>query len=683
MLLNLSAWGQQGGATKIAPGKMAPSVNCYLKPLNAPLDFHAWADPFTCLWQNIIEPSIRDYLNVDVISTIFLAVILFTFLYYIRALWQGVARLSQYMQSINNVFNRSENIKLLKLLNMSDRSAEADVEAEQSLEGDSMELPHADDKAQQYDWLKKEVSDAIGEKGFLHHKWSEFKENLIDARDVHQQAASGFPVGLTSVLNIKQRNSLQPEAFFDVDDVVEEGLELKGGVSLQNIRNASSLLVGLGALGTFLGLTIGITEASHSLQNPVGMDKGLRELLGGAGLAFVTSLFGLGSSIIFSWLEKRGLSRLRKQVKEFIQNIEKMFEFAPSEKILVEIEKTQRQQLEKLNSLDNDIAQALAGAMEDACGRPLKEAIVEMKASLDNLKDVQQSFSQDLLKQLVDKMSGNLLSGVEESQRRAADMIEELKQALTEAVGLVQGGLKEAITEGVKESNQAVQGVANNLSNLINQSQEEFSKMTEQAQAKHRESLEQFTTALAEVLQHHKQVNQSVENLLNSSKQAVENQNKMLEKQAHAISRQEQFLKTQLDHNEQLLSGFSRIVEHQKQLLDNFKKCAGDLGASSEAIKSGLGAMEQLIKSLTEATEQFKTSNDNLQSIWRNYEQRFNDVDKSMSQALEKIIQGTDELSKMQQNYVNKTIEAFKQALNSLSDQIDEFDFKRGQTKKE
>ena len=70
----------------------------------------------------------------------------------------------------------------------------------------------------------------------------------------------------------------------------------------QMLSMSSGTLVGLGLLGTFFGLTVGIAGFDSDSSDKI--QKSIQGLLNGMATAFVTSLLGMGYSIIFSLLEK-------------------------------------------------------------------------------------------------------------------------------------------------------------------------------------------------------------------------------------------------------------------------------------------------------------------------------------------------------------------------------------------
>ena len=80
-------------------------------------------------------------------------------------------------------------------------------------------------------------------------------------------------------------------------------------------------LVGFGILGTFVGLTVGISGFNiNSIDN---IRKSIQTLLSGMGTAFVSSVWGMLLSIVFSISEKgvfKDISSLTKALSETLDN---------------------------------------------------------------------------------------------------------------------------------------------------------------------------------------------------------------------------------------------------------------------------------------------------------------------------------------------------------------------------
>ncbi|HHD78545.1 MAG TPA: hypothetical protein ENK98_02725 [Epsilonproteobacteria bacterium] len=86
----------------------------------------------------------------------------------------------------------------------------------------------------------------------------------------------------------------------------------------QDIRNdnfariAPSVFPMLGILGTFVAIAISMPD--FTVQNTEGLDREISLLLSGIGTAFYASIYGILLSLIWTYFEKRGISKVEKQI---------------------------------------------------------------------------------------------------------------------------------------------------------------------------------------------------------------------------------------------------------------------------------------------------------------------------------------------------------------------------------
>lgn len=66
------------------------------------------------------------------------------------------------------------------------------------------------------------------------------------------------------------------------------------------VESAPTLMTSLGILGTFIGIVVGLFAF-----DPSHIDESIKDLLSGLRTAFVTSVFGMGSTIFFKWWDSR------------------------------------------------------------------------------------------------------------------------------------------------------------------------------------------------------------------------------------------------------------------------------------------------------------------------------------------------------------------------------------------
>ena len=107
-------------------------------------------------------------------------------------------------------------------------------------------------------------------------------------------------------------------------DSFDDDLLLEAGVNLRVYHAVPNLLVGGGLLFTFVGLVGALYFASRGIAggDVAQAQHALHELLAAATFKFVTSIAGLGSSLVFSWREKALLYRFQRQLARFCAALE-------------------------------------------------------------------------------------------------------------------------------------------------------------------------------------------------------------------------------------------------------------------------------------------------------------------------------------------------------------------------
>ncbi len=105
---------------------------------------------------------------------------------------------------------------------------------------------------------------------------------------------------------------------------LNEGILTSAGVNLRFYTAVPNYLVGLGLLFTFLGLVAALYFASAGVAAPSVQEAqaALRDLLAAATFKFVTSIAGLGASIVYSSREKTQLYRLGHRLSELCTALE-------------------------------------------------------------------------------------------------------------------------------------------------------------------------------------------------------------------------------------------------------------------------------------------------------------------------------------------------------------------------
>lgn len=188
----------------------------------------------------------------------------------------------------------------------------------------------------------------------------------------------------------KKMTNIPSSEFFNI-----ENISPKYKLNLRMVETSSGTMVGLGLLGTFLGLTVGIIQFDSS--NSENIQESIQGLLGGMGTAFSTSLFGMLFSIIFTFFDKRWRNKLSKGLLQLTEKLD-------SDYYIDDIQLMKHDQRVMMESLLNNITSELNDKLTytnsegnpTTVGNAIREILVENEEQSKALK----SFSTDLAMEL-------------------------------------------------------------------------------------------------------------------------------------------------------------------------------------------------------------------------------------------------------------------------------------------
>lgn len=125
---------------------------------------------------------------------------------------------------------------------------------------------------------------------------------------------------------------------------------------IKNVRNdnfasiAASIFPTLGILGTFIAIAISMPD--FTVESQEALDKEITILLSGVGTAFYASIYGIFLSLWWIFFEKRGISKIEKNIDEAREQFKKRIWTKEEIEILSIIQNT-LQNKNLLNKLEN------------------------------------------------------------------------------------------------------------------------------------------------------------------------------------------------------------------------------------------------------------------------------------------------------------------------------------------
>ncbi|MDF9776721.1 hypothetical protein OKW11_003678 [Pseudomonas baetica] len=292
--------------------------------------------------------------------------------------------------------------------------------------------------------------------------WHEFDDSLVSSSD-HKQLF----------------NTLDAEHFFNARTLAP------GLSGSRFFGSLPGLLVGLGVLATFVGLTIGLSKLK--LDSSGGVDQlraGISVMIQGAAVAFMASVWGVGFSLVLNLIEKITERWALGRIHDLQHQIDALYPLIPAEQSLVHIADYSRESKEALQELHERIGDRLQESlvgMSEAMQTALTDALNNIMApAIQTLVSTTSQQSTQVLEQLVSNFTQGLTSAGREQgnlmQQAAADVntavgsmtqqLNQLFQSLSDQQGRQQ--------EVVRQQSGEFQDQLKQLSNSADQRQQQL-----------------------------------------------------------------------------------------------------------------------------------------------------------------------------------------------------------------
>lgn len=415
---------------------------------------------------------------------------------------------------------------------------------------------------------------------------------------------------------------------------------------------ASGTLVGLGLLGTFLGLTLGITGFDNSSSEKI--NESIKLLLSGMGTAFLTSLIGMLLSLVYTVvIEKPWKNKLAKSLYFFtegldkkyyidditlmnhnqkhlfddlrnsiLDSIEKQFSYTneTGQKIEVsnairEILKENEEQSKALKSFSTDLALELNNGFDEVMSRQMQEKLLPLMENIDGTtKAVIEhidlmaanvaSPATDMIQNVVDELKNSMTSIMQEFKNNlsgdATNELEELAKSLGTATQAMANFPKNM--ENISTTLQVtIEEVKNAISEISNTS----AVSNNTAMQKMQEQITFATTSISNTIAEVKDV---MSTLTQSSEQSSQ---EMVSKLAVASEQMGQFLSNTLGQLslsvKDSIQGITEdVANKQSDLLALQEDTVGETEKLLNTFNQGLERMERMNEYITGTMDMFQ-----------------------------------------------------------------------------
>lgn len=237
----------------------------------------------------------------------------------------------------------------------------------------------------------------------------------------------------------KQRlcNTLDAGHFFNTHTIS------RGLTENRLLAAVPGFLTAIGVIGTFAGLQLGLGPLGALDPANAKVDDlthGIFGMIGGASIAFMTSVWGVLISVLFNFFEKCLERNIRSAISSFQNEVDYLYPRITAEQSLSNIEDFTRQSNERLAVLDEKIGNKMQEAMREA-SNVISDSVAQslntiLGPAIERLVDNAHSGSEKALETLLDRF----LQGVGSAGDSQKAMMEQAaKEIAAASVGMTDG----------------------------------------------------------------------------------------------------------------------------------------------------------------------------------------------------------------------------------------------------
>lgn len=451
----------------------------------------------------------------------------------------------------------------------------------------------------------------------------------------------------------RKMTNIPSSEFFNI-----EKISPRFSLNLRMIETASGTLVGLGLLGTFLGLTVGIINFDSS--NSDNIQESIQGLLGGMGTAFSTSLFGMLFSIIFTFVDKRWRNQLSKGLLRLTDNLDYQLYIDD-----VQLMKHNQQLL--MNSLFTSIQKELNDKLtytniegsQSTVGNAIREILTENEEQSKALK----SFSTDLAMELNNgfdevlsrQMQQKILPLMENVDATTKAIVEHIDQMAATVASPATDMMESVVTELKNSMSQVIDEFKTGLSGSATAELESLAASlgtATQAMGNFPKDMENISTTLQVTIEEVKNAITEISNTsANSNSAAMKQMQEQITFATTSIS-------NAITEVKDVMANITQSSQQSSQDIIN------KLSSASEKIGEFLNSTisqisSSMVQSMKNVTDDVTSKQTDLLALQE-------DTTDRTKKLLESFNQGLDRLEKMNE-YITGTMNMFQQAQGQIT----------------
>ena len=341
----------------------------------------------------------------------------------------------------------------------------------------------------------------------------------------------------------------------DIEDYINEEI-VDSLISKKILDIIPDILTSLGILGTFIGLVVGLKDFEPS--NYEAMTSSVSSLVDGIKVAFLTSIYGLSLSLVFSYALKSAYASLTDSMSEFMDYFHNLVipsAEAETRNIMVNYQEEQTKAIQKMT---DQFSEHLANSFE----KVITPSFRKMNQSMDILTETMAKGQEEMMKGLL----SDFLSNMRENFQLQFDDFNQALESMTQA--------QKEMTEATKELYKVTE---TDLHNAFAEERDQMQSLVREMGAMQKEYLTSAQQTIdnnqkyGEVLDHnYRQIMTYLQDAEQSSAKFWVACNQAMQKYVSAASVSVEGFAAASQHNSNLYEANERVVQSYNDRMQEF-----------------------------------------------------------------------------------------------------------------
>lgn len=520
------------------------------------------------------------------------------------------------------------------------------------------------------------IHEIPGEEGFVRQfeEYSEYAQNLFSRAWDEFVEMLIFPAPGTD--DVIQNTS-------EVSKYLNEATIISPARFLHSVPN---LLMGLGILGTFIGLAAGVGSANTGLSSgiPSEITASLEQLLSGASLAFTSSIVGIILSILFLGIERNRSHSLQSKLYKWVDELEKHLRLVTVPEIAIKQLKQAELATQQLESFNTELVFSIERALEDKIAGPLVPQLERVVQSIEGLRSDRATDASHLIEKSLNQFTATMREQTGSQFEQMASVVGHLNRSLDDATqGFTknQENLHSMMDSVISNFKTSLDANTTSIIDTLNQSLEGISNTVTSASNK---MSEEVVNAGSEMANHLRTtINGLTEDLASTCMNAISQITDSmtgLDKSTTALNqstlKSEQVL-TSMTNFVGKLNTLSNVISssHQQinELSAQLERTAEDVQLSSKRAAETLELTRNVVLQMDTTIKRLEENQQSTTEAWNQYQERFENVDTSLAKVFEQIDEGLSRYCAQIEQFSGTLDNATSDAIKNLAGAISEF----------